>query len=108
MNCFQARCLSCTATPSTIKDFMTFQYNGINLYTLAQVQGYEPKLHARILNINGEWLVLFGQKMAFTDDADLTGILHETNLLTPQAFATKRDAADFLDQHTAAFASVSC
>lgn len=87
---------------------MTFQYNGINLYTLAQAQSSEPKLHARILNIAGNWLVLFGQKMAFTDDADLIGILHEANLLTPQTFASKRDAADFLDQHTAAFASVPC
>ena len=87
---------------------MSLQYNGINLYTLAQAQSHEPKLHARILHVAGDWLVLFGQKMAFTDDADVVGILHEANLLAPQTFASKREAADFLDQHTAAFASVSC
>jgi len=87
---------------------MSLQYNGIDLYTLTQVQGCEPKLHARILNIAGEWMVLFGRKMAFTDDADLVGILHEANLFTPQVFASKREAADFLDQYTSSFASVSC
>ncbi|MGL6041012.1 MAG: hypothetical protein ACRC01_07415 [Deefgea sp.] len=86
----------------------TLQFNGINLYTLAQVRSHEPKLHARILNIAGEWMVLFGKRMAFTDDADLVGILHEANLLAPQTFANKRAAADFLDAHTDIFASVSC
>ncbi|MBM5572942.1 MULTISPECIES: hypothetical protein [Deefgea] len=87
---------------------MSFQYNGIPLYTLAQVQGYQPQLHARILQVAGEWLVLFGNKIAFTDDADLVGILHEANLFSPQVFASKREAADFLDQYTSSFASVSC
>lgn len=87
---------------------MFLQYNGINLYTLAQARSHEPRLHARILNIAGEWMILFGRKMAFTDDADLVGILHEANLLLPQTFVNQRAAADFLDAHTERFASVSC
>lgn len=87
---------------------MSFLYNGISLYTLAQVRSHQPQLHARILNIAGEWMILLGKKMAFTDDADLVALLHEEQMLVPLTFASKRDAADFLDQHTQLFASVSC
>jgi hypothetical protein len=87
---------------------MTKQYMGITLYTLAQAHDSEPKLHARIVNIEGSWLILFGKKIAFTDDADLVGILHESSDETPIAFNSKTAAADYLDQHSSSFASVSC
>ncbi|MBM5573489.1 hypothetical protein [Deefgea sp. CFH1-16] len=52
---------------------MAMKFNGINLYTLAPILSQEPKRHAQILNIAGEWMVLLGKKMALTDDADLLG-----------------------------------
>ncbi|QLG88973.1 hypothetical protein HQ393_12400 [Chitinibacter bivalviorum] len=87
---------------------MTVQFNGIKLFTLDQARQHEPRLHARIVNISGNWLVLFGQKMAFTDDADLVAILYEQGHESPIAFDSKTAAADLLDPHAAAFASVSC
>ncbi|WP_157670195.1 hypothetical protein [Chitinibacter sp. GC72] len=87
---------------------MSIQFNGVNLYTIAQACEFDPPLHARILNLGGDWLVLFGKKLAFTDDADLVGILYETGQTAPVAFSSKTAAADFLDQHAQRFASVSC
>lgn len=87
---------------------MTIQFQGIHLYTLPEARDYTPQLHARIVEVHGDWLILFGKKMAFTDDADLVAILCEANQSAPQRFASKTAAADFLDLHASAFASISC
>ncbi|WP_288841547.1 hypothetical protein [uncultured Deefgea sp.] len=87
---------------------MTIQFQGINLYTLPEARDQAPQLHARIVEVHGDWLILFGKKMAFTDDADLVAMLREANQTTPSIFSSKTAAADFLDLHASAFASISC
>jgi hypothetical protein len=87
---------------------MSIQFNGVNLYTIAQARELDPKAHARILNLGGDWLILLGKKMAFTDDADLLGIIYEAGQAGPVAFNSKTAAADYLDPHAQSFASVSC
>ncbi|QZA80498.1 hypothetical protein [Deefgea piscis] len=58
---------------------MALQFNGIDLYTQAPIRSQEPKRHARILNIAGEWMVLFGKNTAFTDDANWVVLLHKAH-----------------------------
>ncbi|WP_410499736.1 hypothetical protein [Chitinibacter sp. S2-10] len=84
------------------------QFNGINLYTIEQAQQFDPPAHVRILNLHGSWLVLFGKRLAFTDDADLLGLLCEAGQAAPHVFSSDSAAAEFLDDHAEGFASMSC